>query len=90
MVGLQYFATFLHVAKLPGVPQLSAGNSDLELVWMLWEPMIQTIIPNTEMILGVAGSVVLSLLWCWLRNDVWVMIQDGAGWGECSAVFCSF
>ena len=26
MVGLQYFATFLHVAKLPGVAQLSAAQ----------------------------------------------------------------
>ena len=26
MVGLQYFATFLHVAKLPGVAQLSAAD----------------------------------------------------------------
>ena len=26
MVGLQYFATFLHVAKLPGVAQLSAAR----------------------------------------------------------------
>ena len=42
MVGLQYFATFLHVAKLPGVAQLSAaaGEATLGQVWILWEPAI--------------------------------------------------
>ena len=44
MVGLQYFATFLHVAKLPGVAQLSAADSALPVtlgqVWILWEPAI--------------------------------------------------
>ena len=49
MVGLQYFATFLHVAKLPGVA-LAAGWASwhpLDLgstrVWILWELMIPTI-----------------------------------------------
>lgn len=41
MVGLQYFATFLHVAKLPGVAQLSAAGATLGQVWILWEPAIR-------------------------------------------------